>query len=232
MIAIMIKYVAHRRLFASIQGGSSSNRGAHSSSGRGTLPSTKAKIRVDKVLLLRFAIAFAILSAFEVTFIMFTYTRSGAATALRERNSPDFSVSTAVNEILLFLPGVTQSLLAFALFGTTAQFRKEYREWFQATFREKRRPSLEEQAVSRTGRANSWQVLETPGAGGEYRAAVKGSRWQTPTQSMELSDVSGLGTKTTTTNVTVQDRGLEEVYSGRSTESVHQPWRTLGIPPR
>ena len=40
--------------------------------------------------------------------------------------APDFSIRASVVDVLNYIPGVTASLLAFLLFGTTAQQRATY----------------------------------------------------------------------------------------------------------
>lgn len=166
MLAVLVRYIHSRHRIASLQGSSSK---ANSSQLGGP---KAAKIKVDKVLLLRFSIAFSILAAFEVTVASFAFHRKTFTDELASQDGPDFSVGGAINEILLFMPGVTASLLAFCLFGTTAQFRSKYMEvaksWKCAG---KRRPfrssSLREASHSRV-----WDRLDSGASPETYRCTV------------------------------------------------------------
>lgn len=152
MIAVSIRYVYSRHLFASIQDPSSvlnSTATAHTSQLAG------GKLRVDKTLLFRFAILFVIISAFEVSLISCEFMRRANAHQLAQQGHPDFTVSSTISEILEFIPGVTAGLLAFLIFGTTAHSRKKYAEAFKAVRGWRRRPS----PVKHDGNMEFWNTL-------------------------------------------------------------------------
>ena len=164
MLAVLVRYIYTRHQISSIQG--SSNPATGSSGG----PST-TRIKVDKVLLLRFSIAFVILAAFEVTIVCFEFQRKTTTDVLAQQQSPDLSTSSAVSEILLFIPGVTAGLVAFLLFGTTAHFRQRYVQAIQrARSATKRRPSLPEPG---RGGGDLWDRLDSGEPSQTYRCTVR-----------------------------------------------------------
>lgn len=130
--------------FKSVGTPSTTARGTDTDNSRS--PSTR--IQVDKWLLLRFSVAFVVLrsvvglgysdrhllnlnaSAFEICIIMLESTRYSSSRALAHADGPDLLVDGTIMAILGFLRGVTTSLLAFCLFGTTASFRKRYADAF------------------------------------------------------------------------------------------------------
>lgn len=63
-------------------------------------------------------------------FQVVAYNRHQTATRTK---MVDMSTSSALIEIVQFMPGVTASLVAFLTWGTTASFRKEIRELFICT---------------------------------------------------------------------------------------------------
>ncbi|THY31744.1 hypothetical protein D6D00_02094 [Aureobasidium pullulans] len=85
------------------------------------------KARVDGWLVVRFSIAFLILSGFEIFLISFEINRYHKTKNAKIAGAPDFGIRASVVDVLNYLPGVTASLLAFLLFGTTAQQRAMYR---------------------------------------------------------------------------------------------------------
>ena len=140
VLAIIIRYVYSRRQFSNIQG--SSTLATSSTTTRTKQPAT-AKLKVDKTLLLRFTIAFLLISAFEAAIFAIEFQRKTSAATLAQQDHPDFDTSSTIDDILGFMPGVTIGLLAFLIFGTTAQFRKRYVEAFRsARVGRRRRPSL------------------------------------------------------------------------------------------
>lgn len=108
----------------------------------GVTPSTRRSI-YDRALLTRFTIGFVILayvshflkvgrcadisSLFEVAIIVFTLFQSHNNAAIAASGQPDHSISGAISDILFFIPGVTASLVAFLVFGTTKNWR-QYRD--------------------------------------------------------------------------------------------------------
>ncbi|KAG8631065.1 hypothetical protein KVT40_000205 [Elsinoe batatas] len=123
---ILVKYVRTRLGFSSYASGSveigeipSTNdsravsRGGHS----------RVKVRVDPWLVLRFTIAFVILSGFNIFLVLYGITRYKKILRDGSDTSPDFSAKRAIVDVLNYIPPVTASLLAFLLFGTTSQAR-------------------------------------------------------------------------------------------------------------
>ncbi|KAM0321701.1 hypothetical protein ACHAQA_009940 [Verticillium albo-atrum] len=77
----------------------------------------------DKWLVLRFSIAAITMSGFQMITIVFQV--SSAQSNAREflPAEPDLSMERLQNDLLVFIPGVTASLLTFVVFGTTKTFR-------------------------------------------------------------------------------------------------------------
>ncbi|KAK8106107.1 hypothetical protein PG999_009466, partial [Apiospora kogelbergensis] len=142
LIMILSRYIHTRRMLKtwshgygkkSSTNGTTSN-GPHSSSG-GHKPRSQGIY--DRWLLIRFTIAFIFLAIFEVTNIVFQITAQKNNNRDAAAKVPDTSAERAVSMMLFNIPGVTASLLAFVVFGTTRPFRERmYRtfvpRWFQA----------------------------------------------------------------------------------------------------
>jgi hypothetical protein len=58
---------------------------------------------------------------------VFTLFQSNNNARIAASGGPDFSVSNTISDIVLFIPGVTASLVAFLVFGTTKSWR-QYRD--------------------------------------------------------------------------------------------------------
>ncbi|KAH8662167.1 hypothetical protein BX600DRAFT_465745 [Xylariales sp. PMI_506] len=126
MVAILVKYILSRRELAHhsvvyIHSASlSSVVGArHSSFNR-----KKASGVYDKWLMMRFTIAFVVLSIFELTNMLFQFTGKRNLNGDLAIAAPDLSAARARQTTLLYLPGPAPSLLLFVVFGTTSQFRQ------------------------------------------------------------------------------------------------------------
>ncbi len=59
--------------------------------------------------------------------IAFTIFQARNNKSIAASGKPDFSVSNSITDIILFIPGVTASLVAFLVFGTTKSWR-QYRD--------------------------------------------------------------------------------------------------------
>ena len=59
---------------------------------------------------------------------MFSTYQPKSYQAIAESGEPNFTVSSAISDILFFIPGVTTSLVVFLVFGTTKSWR-EYRDF-------------------------------------------------------------------------------------------------------
>lgn len=71
-------------------------------------------------------------SAFEVFLICYQFSHIEKSQNTTPSSAPDLSLASTTQNILNFIPGVTVSLFAFLLFGTTGPFRKRYMEAFQS----------------------------------------------------------------------------------------------------
>ena len=65
-------------------------------------------------------------SLFEVAIIIFTLVQASSSATIAASGQPDLSTAGTIVDLVLFIPGVTASLVAFLVFGTTKSWR-EYR---------------------------------------------------------------------------------------------------------
>ncbi|KUJ11882.1 uncharacterized protein LY89DRAFT_738523 [Mollisia scopiformis] len=145
LVLILYKYMKTRRLVSGYSrrgkwwaSGSSKDRSDNRSGNRsendvGTrytaetaVTNTRRSI-YDRALITRFTIGFVILALFEVAIIVFTLFQANNNAAIAASGQPDHSISGTISDIVLFIPGVTASLMAFLVFGTTKNWR-QYRD--------------------------------------------------------------------------------------------------------
>ncbi|RYP89421.1 hypothetical protein DL770_004391 [Monosporascus sp. CRB-9-2] len=89
----------------------------------------------DRWLLVRFSIGFCILAIFNLTNILCQVAWHRNISSDVEADGPDMSAARAKHDSSLFLPGVSSSLLAFIIFGTTTPFREHMRKVFVDSWR-------------------------------------------------------------------------------------------------
>ncbi|KAH7040376.1 uncharacterized protein B0I36DRAFT_9455 [Microdochium trichocladiopsis] len=78
----------------------------------------------DRWLLMRFTIAFFVLSAYEIVTVLFQASHAASTKdAASIGSEPDLSAARAFGENLVYLPGVSSGFLVFVVFGTTKTFR-------------------------------------------------------------------------------------------------------------
>ncbi|KAI4758574.1 hypothetical protein E4T52_09268 [Aureobasidium sp. EXF-3400] len=167
VILILFKYLRAKIGFDSYASASVSKSYAagsvaavESTTGRAGRAAPKGlRARVDGWLVVRFSIAFLILSGFEIFLISFEINRYHKTKNAKLAGAPDFSVRASVVDVLNYLPGVTASLLAFLLFGTTAQQRAMYAPMLAALHpaRWRSRPK----SARFSGNVDQWTRMET-----------------------------------------------------------------------
>lgn len=96
-------------------------------------------------------------SVFEVVIIVFTLFQANNNASIAASGAPNLSVSNTISDIVLFMPGVTASLVAFLVFGTTKSWR-QYRDLVVGGCGMKRR--IIEKRVQRNEEAGRSQGLE------------------------------------------------------------------------
>ncbi|KAI0017538.1 hypothetical protein F4780DRAFT_591236 [Xylariomycetidae sp. FL0641] len=136
-IAILYKYIRSRRQFKGWSvgyGKNSTGASMQASQTKGQRPPQQSRGIYDRWLLVRFTIAFVVLGVFEITNILFQLLARRNANIDALADKPDLSAARAQSTTVLFLPGVSPSLLAFIVFGTT----KPFREFMYRTFIPKR----------------------------------------------------------------------------------------------
>lgn len=130
LLVTLGKYIHTRRQFLSwnVQYGNSTN----SSGFQGSNPSIGRRNTIyDQWLMVRFTIAFIVLGIFEMTTILFQVVSMDNSSSLESLgSSPDLSVERAKLDFMLFIPGVSASLLTFVVFGTTKPFRETLKRTF------------------------------------------------------------------------------------------------------
>ncbi|PQE33010.1 glycoside hydrolase protein [Rutstroemia sp. NJR-2017a WRK4] len=129
MVLILVKYVKTRRILFSHERrngwfGSSGEVTGVSTGTDATTARANRRAVYDRALIVRFTTGFIILLVFEAVIIFFTLFSSKNFQTLAKASTPDFSTSGAITDIILFVPGVTTSLVCFLVFGTTKSFKQ------------------------------------------------------------------------------------------------------------
>ncbi|KAF4626181.1 hypothetical protein G7Y89_g11983 [Cudoniella acicularis] len=139
LILILYKYMKTRRLVAGSNqqrgrwwaSGSSKERSQNDIGTNGTMESgigsnTRRSI-YDRALVTRFTIGFGILVLFEIAIIVFNLFQLSNNASIAASGGPNLNPNSAITDIVFFIPGVTTSLVAFLVFGTTKSWR-QYRD--------------------------------------------------------------------------------------------------------
>ncbi|ESZ91386.1 hypothetical protein SBOR_8238 [Sclerotinia borealis F-4128] len=145
MVLILYKYIKTRRLLFAHEKrngwwgsssiatvtdttgtGTGNGNGTGNGTGNGNQISTRQSL-YDRALITRFTIGFVILLVLEVVLIIFCLFSESNFQKLAKSSSPDLSISGAITDIFLFVPGVSTSLLIFLVFGTAKSFG-QYRD--------------------------------------------------------------------------------------------------------
>ncbi|RKF65468.1 putative glycoside hydrolase [Erysiphe neolycopersici] len=139
LILILYKYMETRKLASEhdIQDDDWWTQGTSDLSEKETIIGSYGKIshrlwnrkryKYDKALVTRFTIGFVIMGIFQILIITLTLYRVKSNESIVKSGEPDMSASNAIIESLLFLPGVSSSLIAFLVFGTTKPW-SDYRD--------------------------------------------------------------------------------------------------------
>ncbi|KAI1659177.1 hypothetical protein F4813DRAFT_354093 [Daldinia decipiens] len=141
LIAILIKYIYTRRRLVSWNAHYLFSRRSQEAGGEIINVLDRGDHRqsiYDRWLLLRFTIAFAVLGVFQLFTILLEVSQLSNHTMEKLGESADLSKERAKNDFLLFMPGVSTSLLVFIVFGTTRTFRKAmYKTFVPKRFQKK-----------------------------------------------------------------------------------------------
>ncbi|KAF9872126.1 glycoside hydrolase [Colletotrichum karsti] len=158
LLMILFKYVHSRRnlqtwnvLYGNAASLTSSN--AHSSKSRSVWLGSSgggrsraysgagANNTYDSWLVIRLSIAFAVLCVFEYTNVIPRIAAASHTVDSADDLAPDLSVKRALSSVRGYVSGVTPSLVAFLVFGTTKTFqRKIYETFIPKRFQRKRKP--------------------------------------------------------------------------------------------
>ncbi|KAK7750312.1 hypothetical protein SLS62_007719 [Diatrype stigma] len=122
----------------------------------------------DRWLLIRFSAGFFILALFNMTNIIcqVAWQANTSRDTLSASAGPDRSAARARHDSALFLPGVSSSLLAFVIFGTTAPFRKHMRETFSVWRRCSRPPDINSPLPPQLATEAAYRKSRLSGGGG------------------------------------------------------------------
>jgi hypothetical protein len=150
---------------------------------------------------------------------------------LAAEKDPDYSSGTAITSVANFIPGVTASLLAFSIFGTTKPFRRIYATNLGTCcgLHRKAPPTPPDSANSME---RGWRKLAGPGSlnAPGYRCSVRGGDAE---DSIELASNTD-GERRATKHVAVIQEYDDTSHSAPSSigagenweKRVSQPWRT------
>ncbi|KAF3070357.1 hypothetical protein GL218_00449 [Daldinia childiae] len=141
LIAILIKYIYTRRRLVSWNAQYLFSRRSQEPGGEiiNVLDQGDGRQSIyDRWLVLRFSIAFAVLGVFQLVTILLEVSQLSNHTMEKLGESANLSKERAKNDFLLFMPGVSTSLLVFVVFGTTRTFRKAiYKTFVPKRFQKK-----------------------------------------------------------------------------------------------
>lgn len=98
---------------------------------RPALATNMQSLSCDRWLIVRFLVCFAITNLLQVSLVIYHMLNFDRYKVILEQGEPDYSVKSVLDEVAITMPGVSTGLLIFVIFGTTAPFRREYREWLQ-----------------------------------------------------------------------------------------------------
>ncbi|KAI0484655.1 hypothetical protein GGR56DRAFT_35051 [Xylariaceae sp. FL0804] len=145
VLAILGKYVQSRRQFKSWSVDYGKRGGLESGQNSNGPPQPKSQGIYDRWLLVRFTLGFILLGTFEITNVLFQLAGRQNSTHDAKLMHPDVSAARARSSAVLFLPGVTPPLLAFAVFGTTKPFRLHmYRTFVPKRFQREPEPAAKQ----------------------------------------------------------------------------------------
>jgi hypothetical protein len=94
---------------------------------------------------------------FQIAIIVFSLFQASNNAAIAASGRPNLTVQNTIVDIVLFIPGVTASLVAFLIFGTTKSWR-QYRDLFVSGCGMKRK--LLEKKIQRDEESSRSQGLE------------------------------------------------------------------------
>ncbi|KAK4041900.1 hypothetical protein C8A01DRAFT_34006 [Parachaetomium inaequale] len=126
LLAILARYLHSRITLASWNVRYINNNPSTSGGTNGTRSGRARPKRTiyDKWLVLRFSVAFAALSLFQIVVITFQLRAASANDRANVPAEPDLSPGRARGDFGLFAPAPTAVLFAFLVFGTTRTFRE------------------------------------------------------------------------------------------------------------
>ncbi|RDW77558.1 hypothetical protein BP6252_05611 [Coleophoma cylindrospora] len=143
IILTLFKFIQSRRLlngstFSSNGRSQGNNYGTGTGTGTGTgehaARAKKAQRAIDRSIIMRFTVAFVLLSIFEVVDIVLEILSFRNAQVPAGSLVSDYQASSAIADVVAFIPGVTCSLVAWAIWGTTRKYLKQTRELFASIF--------------------------------------------------------------------------------------------------
>ena len=138
----------------------------------------------DRWLLIRFAIAVLVLSAYEVVTVLFQASSAASTKDIAAIGTePDLSASRAMGENLIYVPGVSSGYLVFIVFGTTRPFRQTMYQTFVPKRFQKTKP-MRSQSAYASGAVSTHASRIRGGNNGDFSGGGSGGVQVTSTFSM------------------------------------------------
>ncbi|RDW61406.1 hypothetical protein BP5796_11298 [Coleophoma crateriformis] len=139
IILTLFKFIQSRRLlngstFSSDGRSQGNNYGTGTGTGEHAARAKKAQRAIDRSIIMRFTVAFVLLSIFEVVDVVLEILSFRNAQEPAGSLASDYQASSAIADVVAFVPGVTCSLVAWAIWGTTRKYLKQTRELFISVF--------------------------------------------------------------------------------------------------
>ena len=106
--------------------------------------------------------------------VLFCFSRYDRARQSVDMTGPDFSAKSSIRDTLLYIPAPTATLLAFFIFGTTAQLRARYASLL-GTCQCRSRNHLLSQRIERCS-AQDWNRVSSQEIYGSVRYMVRSDR--------------------------------------------------------
>ncbi|PSS02295.1 hypothetical protein BD289DRAFT_478952 [Coniella lustricola] len=129
LVAILVKYVSTQSEmswhvgYADRRPADIESQPTNSLATRSSGSAPRRRSIYDNWLIVRFTIAFAGLAAFELVTIMSEIAFAIGTTLIAQDEIVNLRPSHAITDVTSFVPGVSASILAFVVFGTTKVFR-------------------------------------------------------------------------------------------------------------
>jgi len=176
LLAILCRYIHTRRQIATwnVRYGEHSSAGTNTAATSSSGPTLPRQGIHDRWLVIRFSIAFVALGGFQLVTILFEVSSAANSKQAVASGHADLSIGRAKTDFVLFMPGVSPSLLTFLVFGTTKTFRAYlWRKLVPKKIRERRAQQLAAQIPQRVKPAAGGAQLQPSTPAESHVSAVR-----------------------------------------------------------